>query len=154
MRKNNIFTDWTEEDARRHNERVRGTAALTPPVRQSAPTQVTLPEKAVKASQGKCGSRQPNKTEQSAMTMLGYEFSGCKIVYEGITLRLDNSMKYTPDVNVHLPDGKILLVEVKNAGFKHASYGRSKMAFSQCKLDYPQFEYRWMVKDKSEWTIK
>ena len=95
----------------------------------------------------------PNKTESEAGVMLGYEFPGCKLVFEGITLRLDCGMAYTGDWNVHLPDGKILIVEVKNAGYKHPSYGRSKMAFNQCKIDYPMFSYRWMVKNKSEWNI-
>jgi hypothetical protein len=95
----------------------------------------------------------PNKTEASYATLLGFEFPGCKITFESISLRLENGHRYTPDLCVHTADG-LLLVEVKNAAYKHASYGRSKMAFAQCRIDYPQFRYRWTEKDKNTWDTR
>lgn len=100
----------------------------------------------------RAGGKGPNKTESSYGNLLALEFPGCKIVFEGIRLRLDNGDIYTPDWVVHAPDG-LLLVEVKNAAYKHASYGRSKMAFKQCRIDWPMFGYRWAEKDKDTWRL-
>ena len=96
----------------------------------------------------------PNKTETEAGRMLSMEFPGCKVRYEPVTLHLENGGSYTADHGVFLPDGILLLVEVKNAAYKHASYGRSKMAFSQSRLDFPMHRYRWMEKTKEGWQVK
>lgn len=123
-------------------------------VRENGSSRITVqPQEANTPSEAKSGGKGPNKTEASYMNLLAFEFPGCKISFEGISLRLDNGARYTPDVAVHTPEG-LLLVEVKNAAYKHASYGRSKMAFNQCRLDYPQFQYRWAEKDKNTWNVK
>ena len=97
--------------------------------------------------------RQPNKTETAYLNRLKCEFPGSLIRYEGITLLLENGHRYTPDFVVSV-DGTLLLVEVKNAAYKHASYGRSKMAFAQAQIDYPMFVYRWAEKVGGEWHEK
>ena len=98
---------------------------------------------------------QPNKTETEYGNRLALEFRGAVIKFEGLTLKLDNGMKYTPDWVVRETlTGQIILVEVKNAAYKHASYGRSKMAFAQCQIDWPMFGYRWAEKTKDGWITK
>lgn len=95
----------------------------------------------------------PNKTESEYGRLLELEFVGCRAIFEGMTLRMANGHKYTPDWMVIKADGTILLVEVKNAGYKHASYGRSRLAYNQCKIEYPMFSYRWAEKEKGSWSV-
>ena len=99
----------------------------------------------------------PNRTESEYGRILELEFcdfSSCEVIYEGITLRLKNGARYTPDWVVMGIFPKPLLVETKNSAYKHASYGRSRIAFSQCRLDWPMFDYRWAEKTKVGWVIK
>lgn len=117
-------------------------------VRENGASRTPAPPQA-----GPSGGQGPNKTEASYMHLLAFEFPGCKITFEGISLKLDNGARYTPDIVVHAPDG-LLLVEVKNSAYRHASYGRSRMAFNQCRIDFPQFKYRWAEKDKNTWDVK
>jgi len=98
--------------------------------------------------------KQPNKTELSYKFQLEMEFPGCEIKFEGLSLYLDTGYRYGPDWVVCLPGGSLLLVEVKNAAYKHASYGRAKVAFAQAILDWPQFKFRWSEKDGSSWEVK
>lgn len=94
----------------------------------------------------------PNKTELEYATRLGYEFPGCKPLFEGLKLKLATDQVYSPDWVVRLTDGQILCVEVKNAAYQHASYGRSKMAFNYAKLEWP-FKFRWAEKTKEGWDV-
>jgi hypothetical protein len=103
------------------------------------------------------GIKGPNRTESAYQQALEFEFadfSDLQVIYEGITLKLKNGARYTPDFVVMGIYGHPLLVEVKNSAYKHASYGRSHMAFNQAKLDYPIFQYRWVEKTQEGWTIK
>lgn len=89
----------------------------------------------------------PNKTESEAGRMLVNSGLYADVRYEGITLRLKNGARYTPDwFCIHGLGCKPVCVEVKNAGYRHASYGRSRMAWAQAAIDYPCFEFRWMDK--------
>jgi hypothetical protein len=117
----------------------------------------TLPEMAEQMpplveEQPPIGKKQ-TKTETEYGARLSFEFPGCKIRFEPIALTLENGHRYRPDWLVHLPCGGILLVEVKNGGFQHASYGRSKMAFNQARIDFPTFRYRWAEKCQGAWTV-
>ena len=112
-----------------------------------APEQLEQPAKKKDLS-----GRQPNKTEAEYCRLLRLEF-GVEPRYEAITLRLENGHRYTADWVVAKEDGGLLLVEVKNGGYKHASYGRSKMAFAQARLDFPIFSYRWVEKNGGAWTV-
>jgi len=67
---------------------------------------------------------------------------------------MDNGMRYSPDWIVHQVNGRILCVEVKNTGYKHAAYGRARLAFKQTSLDWPQFDWRWSEKTKDGWDEK
>jgi hypothetical protein len=102
----------------------------------------------VREIRGKHGK--PNKTETAYLNRLKCEFPGATIRFEAITLRLNNGCRYTPDFVVDA-GGSLLLIEVKNAAYKHASYGRSKMAYAQAQIDFPMFRYRWAEKGKDGW---
>lgn len=102
-------------------------------------------------------NRQPTKTEMDAWALLEKTGRYSRIVWEGISLRLRNGHRYLPDLvcipkklllrGMEVPQS-ILLVEVKNAAYKLPSYGRSKLAYDQAKLDWPEYEYAFMVKGK------
>jgi hypothetical protein len=93
------------------------------------------------------------KCEMEYGRMLDMEFPNAKIRPWGITLRMENSHKYTPDFAVFMPDF-ILLVEVKQrgkTGFRQHSYQRAKVAFDQCRVEFPNFKYRWCEKQNGVW---
>jgi len=98
----------------------------------------------------------PNKTEKEYANRLGFEFPESQIVFEGLTLRMKNGHKYTPDWVVKCPNGEIHCVEVKargKNGFRQASYQRAKLAFDQCRVEWP-FRFRWAEKREGQWTVK
>lgn len=96
----------------------------------------------------------PNKTEAEYGRMLAAEFPGCRITFEGITLRMSNGHRYTPDWVVQTHGGWMLLVEVKargKNGYRHPSYQRARLAFDQCREEYDCFNYRWAEKSSGRW---
>lgn len=112
------------------------------------------PVEVVNVPDNKKKAKCPNKTEGEYHRLLSSEFPMCAPKFEAMTLYLDNGHRYTPDFAVNLLNGQILLVEVKNAAYKHASYGRSRMAFDQCRIDWPQFRYRWAEKTSQGWIVQ
>jgi hypothetical protein len=109
--------------------------------------------------------KQPNKTEAEYGLILKAEFPNAygltlkaefanwmapMIVFEGLTMSLKSGHKYTPDWVVKLANGDILCVEVKNSAYKHASYGRSRLAFDCARTEWP-FLFRWVEKTKEGW---
>lgn len=122
-------------------------------VEVKSPCGANLEPEAKPAKKGKL----PNKTETSYMWLLSLEFPDAKIRYEGLTFHMDCGHAYTPDAVVTFPDGKMLMVEIKPGkgknGFRHGSYQRAKVAFDQCKVEYPQFGWRWVEKTSTGWDI-
>ena len=96
----------------------------------------------------------PNKTESEYGMILKAEFPQCPVIFEGLKLRLETGAVYSPDWIVKRATGEILCVEVKNAGYKFASYGRSKLAYEYAKKEWPMFEFVWAEKSKGQWIIK
>ena len=75
--------------------------------------------------------------------------------FEGITLKMSNGHRYTPDFFVwgeEYDDG-LECHEVKGA-FRLGSYGRAKLAFDQCRAEYPMFRFVWSTKTKDGWVIR
>lgn len=94
------------------------------------------------------------KTEIEYGRMLHLEFPGADIKPWGATLRMANGHKYTPDYLVS-GQGWMLLVEVKQRGkngFRQNSYQRAKVAFDQCRVEFPNFTYRWSEKHNGVWN--
>ena len=135
---------FSEDDYKKYLEK-RGQKPLLTPANKVGTVQV-----ANTPTTGK-----PNKTELSYSVMLGYEFPGCRIAFEGITFKLDNGHRYSPDWIVHTPDG-ILCVEVKargTNGHRLPSYQRAKLAYDQAKIDFPEFQWRWAEKCGGIWNV-
>ena len=127
---------------------------LTGRMTKVVPAQVTLPEKGGKDSTGKPRSMKQTKCEMEYGRMLAMEFPGASIIPWGITLRMANGHKYTPDYLVMLTD-KYLLVEVKQRGkngFRQNSYQRAKLAYDQCREEFKLFSYRWAEKHNGSWS--
>jgi len=117
---------------------------------QPIPLQPQIIKQAQKASK-------MTKCEIECSRMLGYEFPNCDIVPWGITLRLSNSHKYTPDFVVKDKSGIRLLVECKQRGkngFRQHSYQRAKVMFDLAKVEYPFWMWRWTEKHCGTWNTK
>lgn len=98
----------------------------------------------------------PNKTESEYGRLLQLEFPGSRVVFEALTLHMANGHRYTPDWVVMAPEG-VLCVEVKAVGkngYKHPSYQRAKVAFDQCRVEFPWFRWRWAEKVNGVWEVK
>lgn len=74
---------------------------------------------------------------------------GKKYKYEGITLHLENGLRYTCDFFVFRKQDIPMVIETKGA-HKLPSEGRSRMAFLQAKLEYPCFSFHWIVRGKDK----
>jgi len=82
--------------------------------------------------------------------------------FEGITLRMENSHRYTPDFFVvghededsrGIQQRRLELHEVKGS-YKLHSYGRARLAFDQCKKEFPMFKFVWATKTSNGWVIE
>jgi hypothetical protein len=82
--------------------------------------------------------RGPNLSEQTVLGMLGFRPEH----FESRTFRMANGHEYTPDAF----DGRRCL-EVK--GFRHASHGRSRLAFDQCRAEFPHYVWIWAERKKA-----
>jgi len=88
----------------------------------------------------------PNKTEAHyRRAYIDTRYDVKSVHYEGLTLRMANGHKYTPDYVVVTNDGVIELHEVKGS-YKLGSYGRAKLAFDQAKVEFPCFKFVWWTK--------
>jgi hypothetical protein len=94
------------------------------------------------------------KAEREYSRVLEMEYPGATILPWGITFRMSNGHKYTPDFIV-MHDGWLMVVEVKQRGkngFRQHSYQRAKLAYDQCKVEFPLFKYRWAEKHNGKWN--
>lgn len=94
--------------------------------------------------------KEPNKTEAH----YGKWALDGKGNYEAVTLLLANGHRYTADWQTVRPTGRLHLHETKGA-YKHASHGRSRLAFDQARTEHPEIMFSWAVKTKGgEWQIE
>lgn len=103
---------------------------------------------------GPVKQQKQTKAEMEYGRFLALEFPRAKIIPWGVTLRMANGHKYTPDYFVQ-DDNMMMLVEVKQRGkngFRQHSYQRAKLAYDQCKVEYPLFCYRWAEKHNGKWS--
>lgn len=114
-------------------------------------------QEVTRARQGKgvtaTGKRQPNKTEGECGRILALDYPGADIRYEAITLYLRSGHAYKADWVVILLTGEVILVEAKNGAYRHASYGRSKLAFDTAKVEFPCFKFQWREKFSDGWRV-
>jgi hypothetical protein len=136
---------WTIEEINAYRKK-RGLlpVANSTPSSKEAVVNSELPEKKV---------RHMKKAEMS-QTEIEYQrdiLAGKKAQFEAITLRMANGHRYTPDFFV-FNDGVIEMHEVKGS-YQLNSEQRAKLAFDQCKVEYPMFKFVWAVKRNGVWDI-
>ena len=123
----------------------------------SQPVSPTLPVKAGESiKKGKKGPKGPNKTELAYSYVLEMEFVGCLTYFEGLTFRLKNGHRYTPDWVLRIDDDKVMCVEVKARGknnFRQPSYQRARVMFDQCRVEWTNYVWRWAERHNGQWTI-
>jgi hypothetical protein len=117
--------------------------------------------KVVKSHAGKMDYTTPplSKPKRSKMTKTEAEYfarlmnwhGSDNVTFQGITLRMRNGHKYTPDFVVY-DEGKIELHEVKGA-YRLGSYQRARLAFDQARVEWPMFTFWWAEKKDGEWKI-
>jgi hypothetical protein len=140
---------WSEDDLKKYQERQRGFT-------QGKNTTEVIQGEPQSNSKGvtvKSGAKQ-TKAEIEYGRMLAFEFPEAEIIPWGVTLRMMNGHKYTPDYLVN-GTGWMLLVEVKQRGkngFRQHSYQRAKVAFDQCRVEFPNFTWRWSEKQNGTWN--
>jgi len=94
--------------------------------------------------------------EKMSKTEKEYEriyLSGIPHKFEGITLKMENGHRYTPDFYVCAGNNVLELHEVKGSYQLH-SHGRARLAFDQARVEYPAFKFVWATKTKEGWVIK
>jgi hypothetical protein len=89
------------------------------------------------------GRRQPTKTEIDARRHIIDHHPGvASVAFEGITFRMANGHRYTPDWVVTMTDGRVVCVEVKGV-YRLGSYQRARLAFDQARVEWPTFGWLW-----------
>jgi hypothetical protein len=99
-------------------------------------------------------TKEPNKTESTyRREVLDRNPAVHNVAYEGLTFRLANGHRYTPDwifwIGNHLH-----CVEVKGS-YRLRSYQRARLAFDQAAVEFPGATWIWAERTKSrEWNVK
>ena len=92
------------------------------------------------------GRRQPNKTEAGYRAeVLGRRGDVAAVHYEGLTLRMANGHRYTPDWVVVTVGGRIECHEVKGGHAMHSEQ-RARLAFDQARVEFPWIVWVWARK--------
>ena len=105
------------------------------------------------ADRGKLArGRRPSKTEAAYRAeVLGRRPDVAAVHYEGLSFRMANGHRYTPDWVVVTADGRIECHEVKGSHALH-SRQRARLAFDQVKVEFPWVEWVWATRTKSGWV--
>ena len=85
----------------------------------------------------------PNKTEAEYRRMFldPHRANLGAVVFEGLTFRLANGHRYTPDW-VYVAGGRLVCVEVKGS-YRLGSYQRARLAFDQAAVEWPGVRWIW-----------
>ena len=95
--------------------------------------------------------RSPNKTEASYRAeVISRRTDVAAVHYEGLTVRMANGHRYTPDWVVVTAGGRIECHEVKG-GYALHSHQRARLAFDQARIEFPWIMWVWAVKTKNGW---
>ena len=99
------------------------------------------------------GRRVPNKTEAAYRAeVLGRRGDVAAVHYEGLTFRMANGHRYTPDWVVVTSGGRIECHEVKG-GYALHSQQRARLAFDQVRVEFPWIAWTWATKTKQGWKM-
>jgi len=95
--------------------------------------------------------RGPSKTETDyRRQVLDTNPAIRSVWYEGLTFRLANGHRYTPDWVCLDVSGKVLCIEVKG-GYRLGSYQRARLAFDQAAIEHPWAVWIWAENRNGEW---
>jgi hypothetical protein len=147
----------TEEQVAEHKARVaRTSAARLTAARHADETGQTTPPQALPVARGELREPKMNKTEAEYAGLLNARMRDGSVVwwkYEGITLKLADDTRYTPDFAVLLADGTMEIHETKGAYVREDGWVKFKLAAAL----YP-FRFRFCQKaakkDGGKWSIK
>ena len=96
--------------------------------------------------------RRPNKTEATyRCEVLERRVGVAAIHYEGLTFRMANGHRYTPDWVVVMDTGGIECHEVKGRHALH-SQQRARLAFDQARVEFPWVKWVWAARRKQGWS--
>jgi hypothetical protein len=96
--------------------------------------------------------REPNKTESAyRREVLARQAGVVAIHYEGLTFRMANGHRYTPDWVVVMEDGGIECHEVKGRRALH-SQQRARLAFDQARVEFPWVKWVWAARREHGWS--
>ena len=91
----------------------------------------------------KPAAKGPNKTEASyRRAHIDTRDDVRAVWYEGLTFRMANGHRYTPDWIVARRDGRIECHEVKGK-YRFGSHQRARLAFDQARVEFPEFVWVW-----------
>lgn len=103
--------------------------------------------------EGLTGQRGPNKTEAAyRREVLGRRADVVGVHFEGVTFRMENGHRYTPDWLVVTTVGRIECHEVKG-GYRLQSHQRARLAFDQARVEFPWVAWIWATRSKHGWEI-
>lgn len=89
--------------------------------------------------------RGPTKTETEFREYLARTgFPGA--LWEGVTFRMANGHRYTPDFIAWDAEGGLHAWEVKGA-YRLGSYQRARLAFDQAAIEFPRVRFHWAERD-------
>lgn len=98
--------------------------------------------------------RGPNKTEaRYRAETIDLRTDVAAVHYEGLTFRMANGHRYTPDWVVVTTAGRIECHEVKG-GYALQSQQRARLAFDQVRVEFPWLGWVWAVKTPGGWQIE
>lgn len=125
---------------------------------RSSPVRKVL-ESCMGKRNGATGTKKPNPTEAEYAKLF---LDGRKAVYEGFTFKMLNTHKYTPDWVVFDDNGGVLEAHEVKGGYAMFSQGRAKLAFDQCRVEFPNVKFYWAKKldkkkrkkDGKAWIVK
>jgi hypothetical protein len=128
-----------EDLAPRYQEQVRARLGMPGKV---AAVPATEPTKALR--------REPSKTELRYRSEC---LAGVDARWEGLTVRLANGHRYTPDWIV-TRDGQVECHEVKGS-YRLGSYQRARLAFDQARVEWPCFRWVWAeANNDGTWRVR
>jgi len=84
----------------------------------------------------------PNKTESAYLARLKTRPDLVSIHFEGMTFRMANGHRYTPDFVVYTAAGVVECHEVKGSYALH-SQQRARLAFDQAEIEFPWATWVW-----------
>lgn len=104
-------------------------------------------------------AEKPAKVKQArAMTGTEREYARTYLVgtdarFEAYPLKMANGHTYTGDFAVY-SGGAVIEIHECKGGWAFGSQQRSRLAFDQCRIEFPHIKFVWAKKTKNGWVIK